>query len=159
MEGMSNTLGIHLYSSVSVFSVDHLRCHLNQTTSLLKRVTSKHSGLTKQDRVHLLQAFVVSRIVYTCEVTDSFQHKCGYMTMKGLPSSCRAEKEEAASHTKGSRGLRGGHKRRAEDASREQRRTPGGVDIAGSRCATSKLKTGTSSGDLDPSLRGVRLAP
>lgn len=39
--------------------------HVNQTISLLKRVTSKHSGLTEQDRVRLLQAFVVSRIVYS----------------------------------------------------------------------------------------------
>lgn len=39
--------------------------HVNQTSSLLKRVTSKHSGLTEQDRVRLLQAFIVSRIVYS----------------------------------------------------------------------------------------------
>ncbi|KAG0425032.1 hypothetical protein HPB47_027776 [Ixodes persulcatus] len=39
--------------------------NLNQTIGLLKRVTNKHAGLTEQDRVRLLQAFVVSRIVYS----------------------------------------------------------------------------------------------
>ncbi|KAM7299552.1 hypothetical protein ISCGN_020118 [Ixodes scapularis] len=39
--------------------------NVNQTIGLLKRVTNKHVGLTEQDRVRLLQAFVVSRIVYS----------------------------------------------------------------------------------------------
>ncbi|KAG0434571.1 hypothetical protein HPB47_019010 [Ixodes persulcatus] len=41
-----------------------IESQINQTIGLLKRVTNKHKGLNEQDRIRILQAFVLSRLTY-----------------------------------------------------------------------------------------------
>ncbi|XP_077545189.1 uncharacterized protein LOC144158274 [Haemaphysalis longicornis] len=43
----------------------NLTSQVNQTTNLLRRITTRHEGLKEAERLRLIQAFVISRITYS----------------------------------------------------------------------------------------------
>lgn len=45
--------------------ISQITSHVNQTIGLIRRITTRHKGLKEEERLRLVQAFVISRITYS----------------------------------------------------------------------------------------------
>ncbi|KAM7289972.1 hypothetical protein ISCGN_030100 [Ixodes scapularis] len=72
--------------------LERIESQINQTIGLLKRVTNKHKGLNEQDRIRILQAFVLSRLTYSApylRLTPAFTNKVNTLIRKAYKIALR----------------------------------------------------------------------